>query len=883
MRKTPIHFIRIYVCLACIAMFFFKSDDVIAQATSSCTNSDFELNNFANWNGETGTCCPIVTSPSGIISGRHTIMSGPGFDPYSLGQIPVVCPGGVYSARLGNDQVNSQAEKLKYTFPVTLQTCLFIYRYAVVLEDPAHPPADQPRFQISVLDQNNHPVNCGSYNVVSGGTIPGFFNNGSYRLKNWTTVGIELASYIGQNVTIIFATGDCAQGGHFGYAYIDCYCSPLQISNDLCPGANVVNLSAPIGFASYLWSNGATTPSISLVNPTLGATYTVTMTSVTGCVVTLSTLISPTYAIANFNTASVCSNDAVFIDSSYSSGGSPITSWNWDFGDGQNSTDRYPVHSFASPGTYNVSLIVENAIGCNDTVIIPVNIQPVPEAEFAYTNVCNHDDLFPVDQSTIAIGNVNQWHWDFGDGTAIDTTQNPVHPYPLEGNYQITLIVTGDNGCVDSISHSVTVYPSPTATFTATEVCLNNPVVFNDQSLANVGFITDWSWDFGDLTTSSNQNPVHLYNYAVPFDVRLVVVSNNGCTDTLVNVVTVHPLPVPGINNMDACIGDTSRFYDVTYISWGSIASREWNFGDGTPVSNDPYPVHRYALPGRYDVQLKSTSDFGCENATTKMAVVYDKPVPAFVASSTEGCEPFGVTFADLSTVHEGYISGWNWEFGDGSPVDHITPAYHVFEKDGNYSISLTTVSNLGCRDSLTLNEYIHVHPKPESGFRILPDNPTSLFPTVYLFDEFNGATGWIYYFGDGDSTSSENPEHVYKAAGDYQVMQIVSNQFQCFDTTARMLHVENDYTLYVPNSFTPNGDGKNDFFEATGFDVRSFSMSIYNRWGNLIFQTNDISKAWDGKLNGVPIEAGIYVYSIVALDAFNEEHQYMGNVALVR
>ena len=188
-----------------IAIFLFAGFYLIpeigfTQLQSTCTNLDFEAGNFIGWTGRTGSCCPISMFSNGIVTGQHTIMSGPGFDPHSNNQIPVVAPGGVYSARLGNDNTGAEAEQLSYSFQVTPQTELFIYRYAVVLEDPVHDPLEQPRFEIRVYDQNGNPVGCGTYNVVSGAGIPGFqtwydmATGSDIHFKTWTTVGIDLYS-----------------------------------------------------------------------------------------------------------------------------------------------------------------------------------------------------------------------------------------------------------------------------------------------------------------------------------------------------------------------------------------------------------------------------------------------------------------------------------------------------------------------------------------------------------------------------------------------------------------------------------------------------------------------------------------------------------------
>ncbi|MEO7082456.1 MAG: hypothetical protein ABIY71_13055, partial [Flavobacteriales bacterium] len=142
--------------------------------TSSCPNSGFDGGNFSGWTGGTGYCCPISIGNNVIVAGRHTIMSGPGTDPNTDGAIPVVAPGGgAYSARLGNRNTDAEAERLSYTINVDASNALFVYRYAVVLEDPSHDPSEQPRFEIRMFDQSGASIDCGVYNVYSTSGIPG--------------------------------------------------------------------------------------------------------------------------------------------------------------------------------------------------------------------------------------------------------------------------------------------------------------------------------------------------------------------------------------------------------------------------------------------------------------------------------------------------------------------------------------------------------------------------------------------------------------------------------------------------------------------------------------------------------------------------------------
>lgn len=296
-------------CASLLLFFIFESKAIAQQ--SACTNADLESGDFNGWTGHAST--PGIPLPNGILDGVHTIMTGDGTDPNTCNMLSVVAPGGIYSARLGNQQTGGHTERLSYTITVTPETSLFIYKYAVVLEDPGHIPEQQPRFDVQVYDSWGNPIDpvCGSYTVVAGSDLEGFVSCGMVRYRDWTTVGLNLTSYIGQEVSIEFLTADCTVGGHFGYAYIDAYCSSLQINTAYCIGSSGAMLTAPVGF-EYLWSTGETTQSITIPNAQQGDVYTCLLTSVTGCQVTVSATIELDDPIADFSLQSSCYDNAVF-------------------------------------------------------------------------------------------------------------------------------------------------------------------------------------------------------------------------------------------------------------------------------------------------------------------------------------------------------------------------------------------------------------------------------------------------------------------------------------------------------------------------------------------------------------------------------------------
>ena len=355
--------------------------------TQTCPNIGFENGDLSGWEGETGLCCPIGTSNSGIINGRHTITSGTGTDPFTNNVVTVVAPGSNYSARLGNSNVGAEAERMRYTMTVSPDNVLFIYKYAVVLEDPGHPFAEQPRFQLRVLDLNGVLIDpiCAEYTVVSAPTIPGFVSIGGIRYKDWTTVGLDLTPFMGQTIQLEFSTGDCAQGGHFGYAYVDASCGPLGISSNYCSNALNAELTAPEGF-QYLWNTGETTRSITVNNPIEGNTFTCMLTSVTGCQVELSTVLEIQDPIAYFELDLNCYDNVVMADTSYIPPSVVIENFEWDFGDGTTFSGVNATHTYAAAGDYTITLDIYNSTGCVSNISKTVTVYAPPTATLSYAN-----------------------------------------------------------------------------------------------------------------------------------------------------------------------------------------------------------------------------------------------------------------------------------------------------------------------------------------------------------------------------------------------------------------------------------------------------------------------------------------------------------------
>ncbi|NNF01042.1 MAG: PKD domain-containing protein, partial [Bacteroidia bacterium] len=563
---------------------------------STCGNSDFEVGSFAGWNGSYGTCCPISITNQGIVTGRHTIMTGPGIDPYSLGKIPVVAPGGSYSARIGNDDSGAESDRLTYQFQVSSANTLFMYQYALVLEDPQHTAQHQPRFKVDMYDQFDDPIPCATYEVTAASNLPGFFDNGKVRLKEWSSVAIDLSAYIGQTVRIEFSVSDCGLGAHFGYAYLDCSCGALNITSEYCENSNTVILNAPAGF-TYNWSNGSTSQSIIVQNPSQGMIYSVTLSSPNGCQVTLDHTLEPVLVNTSFS-FNGCSSDISFADNSSTTNGT-IVSWDWDFGDGIKSILKDPSHQYSSPGSYFVTLKVQSSLGCIDSLVKKIDVLEGPNAAFGDYTSCFYKPVAFIDSSSSDHGPITSWKWYFGDSSPTSSLQFPSHKYAIAANYRVSLLVADNTGCTDSTSKIIRVFDPPVASFTADDVCFGNATDFVNSSSTFNAMQMYYSWNMGDNNGSSSlQDPQYIYSNPGIYNVQLITTVDSYCSDTLSKDVVVAPMPVPDFQVNFPCVGQEAIFVDKTSLLFGHVQDWAWDFGNGGPGSNLQSPVYIYPNAG---------------------------------------------------------------------------------------------------------------------------------------------------------------------------------------------------------------------------------------------------------------------------------------------
>ncbi len=762
----------------------------------------------------------------------------------------------------------------------------------------------------------------------------------------------------------------------------------IQIGSvDACSGLDITfsNLSDPSA-NNFHWEFGTGNPAdtSNLFEPTFTypsfGTYTVTLYGQygTGCQSSDTYVLNISELTADFTMQdSVCANTSViFTDNSVAA--ATLTNWEWDFGDSGTSLNQNESHVYTSGGDYNVQLVVTTSVGCTDTIIKPLYVQgEVTVNSGADTAVCVASPSLQLNgQINNAFGGV--WS-SSGSGaftlsnTQLNATYNPSLADINNGQVELYLESTGNGHCsatrdtivvtyladptvdagldiqvcedslfqeifgyaenvvgtiwttngtgtfgddasdttfytpsgadvaADSVmlylttqnnsgcpnaSDSLTIYfnPAPTVNVTGTDTtCAGYDVVLNSNSTTNNGW-----WEIlngGDGTFSPDtaattvfvNGPNDLLNGSV--DIVFHSLDNGGCK--VVNDTThieLIPSPVVDFSTTEVCQNDQNVFTDLS-TSVEPITGWEWTFETGQ-TSNVQNPNYTFSQAGTFDVMLVVTSLNGCMDTMVKPVDVHYLPNVSFLIP--EPCL-YGATFVDSSTVQDTTIASWSWNFGDGATSSEQNPL-HQYSTAGNYAITLTVVSNFGCSNFLTQNQ--EIFPAPVADFSNDPEY-AEVYEDITFTDLSTSSNStvvnwhWDFDF-NGDTSIVQNPVYAYDDAGGFDVQLIVIDNEGCRDTIVKVVNVL--YGPDVPTAFSPNGDGNNDYAMVLGGVFETITFTIYNNWGEIIYQTTDINAlGWDGTYKGKEQPMGVYVYKAQVKTADGQEYEISGDITLIR
>lgn len=506
----------------------------------------------------------------------------------------------------------------------------------------------------------------------------------------------------------------------------------------------------------------------------------------------------------------VCIGESIDFNDLSTAGASPIEFWTYDFGDGTDSNLPNPSHTYAIPGTYNVTLTIQAFDGTSDFEVKPAYVVVYDIPNIGYTSIVNGCAL-PVDitLNNSSTSGVNmEYDWDFGNGQTSTDFEPTGITYTTAGSFTITLdILDSSTGCSNSETQNVIINDFQGGIVAPATACVGESVQIDDASTTGSN---SWGWTFGDGGSSSLQNDSHVYNSAGTYDITLSV-SNTvaGCTDVVTQSIEVFPLPVPSFTASET-VGCAPFDVDFTNTSVGGV-TYDWTFGNGDSFTGETPPNQQYTTQGFFDVSLTMTDANGCSNTTTiNNMIEVDEIDVAFSADVVEGCAPLDVQFTDNSTPFNPSdpITGWTWSFGNGGGFSGDVPPIQTYAS-GVYDVTLTVTTDNGCTADTTYTQYIQVGDITINNINVNPIDDCAK-------SEFNFTSDWTivdphdpndveyeWDFGDGGNSTEENPTYNYPQDTGFFDVQLIVDYRGCKDTLEiiDMVYVRAPISMFTAES----------------------------------------------------------------------------------
>ena len=584
-----------------------------------------------------------------------------------------------------------------------------------------------------------------------------------------------------------------------------------------------------------------------------------------------------------------CTNDLVLTAAPYDP---PLSTYQWYLNGvaivGQTGETLDASALGLGEGTYSVRMIKPDG-SCTLAQQEVVVEYPVPMAQAVPASGCAPLNTVLTNLTDPALSGTLLW--DLGDGSTSGAgTVN--HTYANPGSYDVRLTVTTALGCTaDSLFEDlVVVHPTPTASFLAdtTTGCIGTPVQFTNTSTPADNYTCTWGFGDGQIIQNGECNPAHTYQTPGTFNVMLQVANAFGCQDdhTISQYITILPTPAPAFAATpdSGCVPLNVRFDNLTPDAGGQ--STFWDLGNGQ--TDTAFNTNgTYTLPGSYSVSLTMTNALGCSATANDTVTAFGLPTVTFFVEPDSGCAPLEVEFNN--TTDPGMIGGCTWAFGDGGTSTDCQVT-HTYANPGSYTVSLTVTSPAGCEGDTTIYHLVRVRPSPVAGFTHAPW-PTDFYHPLITFEDRSSSdvVQWHWEFPQGDPPTSamQHPQSTFPGdgAGTYPVELIVANQYGCTDTLVREVVIDGVFSVYVPNAFTPNGDGDNDVFLPVVRDEleRDYSLWVFDRWGSEVFHTDRPGEGWDGKVKGSDPVTGVYVWKLKVRNGVSRlMHEYKGHVTVL-
>ncbi len=574
------------------------------------------------------------------------------------------------------------------------------------------------------------------------------------------------------------------------------------------------------------------------------------------------------------------------------------TTYSWTFGDGGASTLPSPPHSYLNQGltdlVFTPTLVVSSAYGCSDTAQVDVLVHPAPIAQFMPDALAGCQP-FAVNVQDLSIG-ATAVDWSWGDGAQQSGPPgNAAHTYAhtdsIPVSFTIVQVGTSAFGCTDTAQAVVQVYPVVTAAFTApSEGC--SPLVYTPQSTSTGA--SALLWDMGDGVTLAGNTPTHTYvngtSAGQTWTVTLTATSPWGCTDTTQRTVTVHPAPTAQFQATPFTQQYPASTVTIVNTTAPGPWTHSWSMGDGGTLTGVQPGAYTYGTWGQFTITLVVSDQLCSDTAVQTVTIEPPFPTASFLGSA-EGCAPLTVAFTNTSLLGQGYL----WNFGDGGSSTADSPVY-TYTVPGTYTVMLTAYGPGGTVNTAVHIDSVIVRPNASAYFVLQPGEVVVPGQPVYGHNLSGNADSYLWDFGDGGVSTDVNPMHQYTEPGTYTVSLIADNLWHCPDTFVVVDAVTGiaSGSIAFPNAFTPNSDGptdgiydptsvNNDIFFPVHEGVEDYHLQVFNRWGELVFETFDVRQGWDGYYRDQQAKQDVYAWKAHARFSDGREENLKGDVTLIR
>lgn len=800
---------------------------VTLNSTQSYTLTVTDANGCENTDDITINTVPLpIANPGssiGICPGASTTLNGSGGTSYTWSPAT-----GLSDPNIANP-VCTPATTTNYSLTVSNGTCTSLPSAPITVTVYNQPAA--PLINVSgpiTFCQGN------SVTLTSTAASNNFWSNGA------TSNSITVSSSGTYTVYYVDANG-CSSAVSAAVNVVVNPLPPVPVISasgplTVCPGGTV-DLSSTVANA-YMWSNGSNTQTITL---NTSGNYNVTITDINGCTATsANTLFTvlptpPAPIISASGPLSFCTGDSVTLTSS------PAATYLWDNGATTQSITVYGTGTFSVTNVTTDGCITPTS-AVTSTTMFPVPAAPVITAGGPLT-FCYGNNV--VLTSTPAA----TYNW-----SNTYTTQSIT--VTLSGTYNLS--ITDANGCPSPLSADVIVLVNPLpqspviSASGPTTFCVGGSV--NLQSSQPNGNL----WSNG--STSDNITVNTSGNYTVSYT------DANNCTSLASNPVMVTAMALAPTPTISTDGPTTFCENDSVVLTCSQAQTYLWSTGETSPSIT-------VFTAGNYSVSVTDICNPVNPIATINISV-NPSPVADFAAPIRVDCLPASIEFINNSVN----IAASLWDFGDGGNSIETNPVY-MYQFPGLYDISLTVFDVNGCTHTKTINEYIEIFPAAEINYTISPKVTDLMNSEVVFTNTTPNCASQIWSLGDLGSSTSAVYSYIFEKIGTYPVELSVVTENGCTEVVTDSVIIDENYVIYFPTSFTPNGDGLNDVFMPLGGGIDEFKLEIYNRWGNLIFSSQNMKQAWDGNGHG----QDNYIWKVYLKDNKGVDREMIGSVTLLR